>query len=241
MSRVRSAARPDARSLTAPVAASERPSASALFYSGASRGRQASRGRGAARPEAGRQGKAFPSLIRDGPRSALVANHEFGCAAEAARSLKTFKAARSADRAGHDAGLSERGEVKPVGDTVVAERRSIHATNERLDPLTNARRLAHAGAITSNRSPTPHKVSGGLRRAALPRPFIPAPSADPTCGGNPSAGAAVGAFADPDFPMPEQAVWTEDITAGFSFQRRCPPIRELLHLGAAVRADPAPE
>ena len=54
-------------------------------------------------------------------------------------------------------------------------------------------------------------------------------------------GVAVGAFADPDFPMPEQAVWTEEMhswirlpEAMAAYARNPPP-------KAAVRDDPAPE
>ena len=58
--RVRSAVRTMLRSLSAPAAGSERPSATALLRLGASRGRQAPAD--GVRPDAaGRQGKAFPS------------------------------------------------------------------------------------------------------------------------------------------------------------------------------------
>lgn len=43
-------------------------------------------------------------------------------------------------------------------------------------------------------------------------------------------GVPVGAFADPEFPMPEQAVWTEDMHSGV----------ELPEVRSAYLGNPAP-
>ena len=60
--RVRSSVKTNMRSLPAPVAGSERPSATALFHPGASRGRPAP-AEGVRPDAAGRQGKAFPPRL----------------------------------------------------------------------------------------------------------------------------------------------------------------------------------
>ena len=54
-------------------------------------------------------------------------------------------------------------------------------------------------------------------------------------------GVAVGAFADPDFPMPEQAVWTGDMHSWIRLPEAVPAYSRNPPSKTAVRDDPAPE
>jgi len=56
-------------------------------------------------------------------------------AAKAAWPLGPFKTSDTGSRACRDVGLCNRGQVEPINDAFVAERRAFHAANKGLDPF----------------------------------------------------------------------------------------------------------
>lgn len=89
---------------------------------------------------------------------------------KAARPLQSLETVRSARRSRHNSGLGKRGEVEPIGDAFVTQRRAVHPPDKRLNTSAGAQSVVHGFALAAERRarksavvgmPPPHEGKAG--------------------------------------------------------------------------------